>query len=103
MLFDQMKTIKDKVKFLLESFPHLRDDDFKLIATFYKFTVSKDRLESMTALEFLQMFASGQLPHSESIRRDRQKLQEKNEHLQGERYKQRQEDGRKTKEKIGNL
>ena len=100
MLFYQMKTIKERVKYLLDTFPHLRDDDFKLIATYYKFEVGYSDLDSMRGLDFLQMFANGEVPHSESIRRARQKLQEDNDYLKGENYKQRQRDSEEMKKEI---
>ena len=95
-----MKTIKERVKYLLDTFPHLRDDDFKLIATYYKFEVGYDALDSMSGLDFLQMFANSEVPHSESIRRVRQKLQEDNDYLKGENYKQRQRDSEEMKKEI---
>lgn len=103
MLFEQMKTIKEQVKYLLEKYPHLRDDDYKLIATFYRFTVGTKKLENMSAFDFLKMFSEGKLPHSESIRRDRQILQAQHEHLRGEVYNRRHNDANKTKEKIKEL
>jgi hypothetical protein len=95
-----MKTIKERVKYLLDTFPHLRDNDFKLIATYYKFEVGDTKLSAMSGLDFLQMFANGDLPHSESIRRVRQKLQEDNDYLKGENYKQRQRDSEEIKNGI---
>ena len=44
-LFNEMKTNKAKVKYLLEKKPHLRDNDFKLIATFYYLEVGKIKLD----------------------------------------------------------
>lgn len=79
-----MKTVKEKVKALLKSSPHLRDDDNKLIATVYYYEVG-NKIHDMTGYDFLQLFASGKLPSPESIRRVRQKLQEKHPDLRGEK------------------
>lgn len=101
-IFEQMKTTKGRVKALLHFFPHLQNNDFKLIATFWKFE-AEDRgldLEKITAKEFLREFACGGYTHSETIRRNRAKLQEQFEELRGEVYGQRQEDGEEIKEKI---
>ena len=98
-----MKTIKDKVMVLLEDYPYLRDNDFKLIANFYALEIGSENLDKMTARDFLKMFSDGRLPHSESIRRDRQKLQEQNISLRGMRYKQRKNDGDDTSKEIRSL
>jgi hypothetical protein len=57
----------------------------------------------MSALDFLEMFATGKLTHSESIRRVRQKIQEDNPHLRGKSYKRRKDDENNTKNNIKNL
>jgi hypothetical protein len=98
-----MKSIKDKVKFLLDTYPHLRDNDFKLIANYYFYEVGHDDINTMSALDFLEMFATGKLTHSESIRRVRQKIQEDNPHLRGKSYKRRKDDENNTKNNIKNL
>ena len=40
--FQDFKTVKDKVKFLLETNPVLRDNDMKLIATYFFHEISKE-------------------------------------------------------------
>ncbi|NBU80767.1 MAG: hypothetical protein EBS55_03865, partial [Flavobacteriaceae bacterium] len=66
------KNTKDKVKSLLVQFPHLRDSDERLIATYWmKEAGSKDALDSMTATQFLLNFVSGAYTEPDSITRMR--------------------------------
>lgn len=95
----ELKDTKQKVKSLLINFPHLRDSDERLIATYWmKEAGSKDALDNMTATQFLKNFVSGAYTNPESIRRVRQKLQEEDETLRGENYFKRQ----KSKENVRN-
>lgn len=103
MLLEQMKTIKERVEYLLIKYAHLRENDYKLIASYFYYVLGKDRLENMTAIDFLKMFADGKLPHTESIRRDRQKLQEEKPELRGENYGKRKKAGEITTKEIKDL
>lgn len=98
------KTTKDKVKSLLVQFPHLRDSDERLIATYWmKEAGSKDALDSMSATQFLLNFVSGAYTNPESIRRVRQKIQEENEELRGKSYYKRQKLEINVRSEIRNL
>lgn len=103
MLFNQMKTIKGKVRFLLEQYPQLRDNDFKLVAMFYYLEIGSDKVESMTGYEVLKHLSNGKLSSPESIRRVRQKLQEDNENLRGSNYQRRKDDADTIRDKIIDL
>tara|TARA_R110001606_G_scaffold287110_1_gene435265 strand:+ start:941 stop:1255 length:315 start_codon:yes stop_codon:yes gene_type:complete len=102
-LFIQMKNTKGKVEYLLKKTPHLRDDDYKLIATFWWHEMGNEKCKLMTGFDFLDTFSRGNLTHPESIRRVRAKLQEENPLLRGVNYKRRGEDGRDTSSKISDL
>jgi hypothetical protein len=102
MILEQIKTIKEKVKSLLENNPHLRDNDFKLIANFYFFEIGPG-ISKMSAMQFLDMFANGKLSHSESIRRARQKIQEDNPNLRGKSYAPRNSDAKTFRKEVKNL
>jgi len=82
--------IKKKTKvisYLLEKYPHLRDDDYKLIATVWKMEVEQDNnIRTMSAMKLLTLMANGKLSNPESIRRSRQKIQQEVESLRGENY-----------------
>jgi len=98
------KTTKDKVKSLLIDYPHLRDSDERLIATYWmKEAGSKDALDSITATQFLMNFVSGAYTNPESIRRVRQKIQEDNEQLRGKSYHKRQKLESNVRSEIRNL
>lgn len=104
MLFTEMKTIKARVQFLLEKYPPLRDDDFRLYATYISFQVGgKSKLEEMNAYEFLTKLANGDLAHFESVRRDRQKLQEQEPSLRGSNYDKRKKGGDAMRQQIKDL
>jgi len=96
-----MNTTKDRVQDLLERFPHLKDDDFKLISTYWLTeTGGRSYNQERTAYDFLQQYAAGNLTSAESIRRVRQKLQEENVSLRGINYQNRQELGEEIKKSI---
>jgi hypothetical protein len=87
--------VKDKVEYLLDNYPVLRDDDNKLIA---KIWWSENK--SHTTRDFLIGFGNGKYTSPEAIRRARQKLQEHNPHLRGNLYKKRHQNGATVKTHI---
>jgi len=97
-------TTKDKVKSLLIDYPHLRDSDERLIATYWMREVgSKDALDYMSATKFLTNFVEGAYTSPESIRRMRQKIQEEDESLRGKSYYKRQKIEQDVRSKIRSL
>ena len=95
---------KKEIKRLLIKHKHLRDSDPKLIATYWLNELKKKdiNLYTITAFEFLKLFAESQISNTETIRRMRQKVQEENEDLRGEYYKGRQTiEQDKMKAKLG--
>ncbi len=101
-LIRDMAAIKDRVVALLGKHPHLRDSDNKLIATIWKFELLHKKLEptSLSALDFLELYANGELTNSESIRRVRQKIQEEVPELRGLVYLERQDQGEEVRKEI---
>jgi hypothetical protein len=89
--------IKEMVYDLLVRFPHLRDSDEKLCANIWYAKAAR----CATAMDFLQMYANGEIPNSESITRCRRKIQEENESLRGELYRERQAKQEDIKEQLG--
>jgi len=102
MLFEQMKTIKEEIEFLLVNYPILRDDDYRLISNYFAFLL-EDKIDEMSAKDFLKLFSKGKLPHTESISRCRRKLQEENPKLRGKNYIDRKDAGDKTSKLINDL
>lgn len=80
------KTTKIKVLEFLKRCPVLRDNDLRLVANIWKTEVN---YQDMSAKDLLQAMADGRLTHPESIRRIRQKLQQEDPHLRGEKYLER--------------
>ena len=76
--------VKPLVKEVLENYPETRDDDNKLLFTVWE--TEKPNLKYCSYNKFKDMVISGELSHFESIRRNRQTLQNKYPYLQGKRY-----------------
>ncbi len=87
--FQDFKTVKDKVKFLLETNPVLRDNDMKLIATYYFHEIGKEEIDNLNAYDLLTKISSSKMTNFETIRRLRMQLQQNNESLRGSEYKNR--------------
>lgn len=84
-LIREMKLVKDRVKSLLEKYPHLRNSDNRLIATVWKQDLLNKGLDinRLTANAFLMEYSLSLLTNAETIRRIRQKIQEENHELRG--------------------
>jgi hypothetical protein len=87
--FHDFKTVKDKVKHLLLTNPALRDNDMKLIATYYFHEIGKEEIDSLNAYELLTKISSSKMTNFETIRRLRMQLQQHDESLRGSEYKNR--------------
>lgn len=87
--FKDYKTVKDKVKFLLQTNPALRNNDMKLIATYYFHEIGKEEIDSLNAYDFLNKISSSKMTNFETIRRLRMQLQQHDESLRGAEYKNR--------------
>jgi len=91
MLQQQMKSLKDRVTNMLMRFPQYRDDDYKLMAHIWMDEMGgRQECFERCTMDFLQTYAHGNLSHSESIRRIRQKIQEQRPDLRGSRWQERE-------------
>ena len=103
-MFEQMKTIKDKVVHLLTIYPHLREDDFQLYSTYLMIEIGGAvNLQRMTATTLLTDISTGKYVHFESVRRTRQKIQPQQFNLRGKNYDDRQKGGKIIKSNIKDL
>lgn len=93
----KLQQTADKVSKLLISFPHLKDDDNRLIATFW---YREFGIKDASAEAFLKQLAEGKLTSAETIRRSRQKLQEEFPALRGIKYNERHEAEIKVRDEI---
>jgi hypothetical protein len=89
--------LKEKIKFLLEKYPHLRDSDEKLIANIW----FNETPMISTKYEFLQNYANGLITNAESIRRCRQKVQMEKSELRGKSYEKRHSNQSRIKNELG--
>ena len=87
--FQDFKTVKDKVKYLLQTNPALRDNDMKLIATYYFHEIGKEEIDSLNAYDLLTKISSSKKTNFETIRRLRMQIQQHDETLRGSEYKTR--------------
>jgi hypothetical protein len=97
-----MKRAKRIVHDMLIRHPHLRDNDWKLIASVWQQELIDKDLDpqTMTGHELLKMYADQKLTNAETIRRTRAKLQETDIHCRGDVWWDRNDEGRKTKTDI---
>ena len=77
-----MKT-KDKVKYWLNKYPSLKDDDNRLSANIWSEELGGS---DITAQDFLALYAANKLTSAPSIKRARAKLQEEEPKYRGEKY-----------------
>jgi hypothetical protein len=87
--FHDFKSVKDKVRFLLQTNPAVRDSDMKLIATYYFHEIGKEQIDSMNAYDLLTKMSSSKMTNFETIRSLRTQLQRTDETLRGSEYKNR--------------
>lgn len=106
-LFSEIKTIKDKVIFLLAKFPETKDDDKKLYSYFVIYGIGKGDFEKgkkilskMLAIDFVRNVSEHEYVDFGSVSRARRKIQEKNVALRGDKWTERHSAGKFFKENI---
>jgi hypothetical protein len=82
-----MKT-KEKVKFWLEMYPNLRDNDNRLCSNIWaeELTHMEGITQETPIVEFLMLYAKNKFTAAPSIKRARAKLQEEDPKYRGEKY-----------------
>ena len=100
----EILTYTETVESLLKEYPRLRNSDKKLIANIWFKTLASKKINSnkLSAYDFLKMFAKGDLPNPESIRRIRQKLQQEFPELRGTNSILKQNESEKVKNDLRN-
>jgi len=83
-----LNRMKERVTYLLEKYPSLRDDDFLLIGAVYYNFYGVDYSDCF--LDVMKHHKELKLPSFESIRRTRQKVQEERIDLCSSKAKQRE-------------
>ena len=75
--------LKSIIKSYLIQYPHLRNDELKLISTIWQreLKIKSFHLKQRTAFEFVKMFSNGKLTPIEKILEIKNEIQEKNNYL----------------------
>lgn len=83
-----IKNKQEIVTDLLTTFPHLRDDGNKLLATIWKIEIqmSGEDIREMSGFDLLSRIADSELSTHESISRASRKIQEEVPTLRGEKW-----------------
>lgn len=87
-------TLEEKIKAFFKIEPDLKDNDLRLVTNVWATEMHPDK----TLREFLKAMVKGLVSHPETIRRTRQRLQEKYPELRGNRYNQRLEKAKNYKQ-----
>lgn len=98
-----LKGIKDKVAYVLTHNPSTRDNDRELQFKVWALDHPEFRNKNHLTWDFARLYISGKLADPESIRRSRQKLQEKHEHLRGVNYKRRHAEQENVKNQLKDM
>lgn len=91
--------MKRKIASILMNHSKAMDDDNLLQALVWKGEMANN--PSMSAMDFLRLYAAGSFTSPETIRRTRQRLQEEYPHLRGSKYKVRHDHQETWKKDLG--
>ena len=100
-MLKQILKVQEQVQILLETYPKLRDNDVRLVASYYYNNISN--INQMSAIDFLQIMVNGNLPSPDTITRARRKIQEKHPELRGVNYVERQKLEKQVRQEINKL
>ena len=100
-MLKQLIKVQDSVKFLLEAYPKSRDNDVRLVASYYYNNIAN--INQMSAIELLEVMVNGNLPSPDTITRARRKIQEKHPHLRGVKYEEKQKFEKQVRENINKV
>lgn len=97
-LFEEMKTIQDRIVFILAKHNLTQDDD-KLLYSYFviysagkgDFEAGKKLLESITALDFVRNISQHQYVNYASLIRSRRLIQNEMPHLRGTKWVEKQQ------------
>lgn len=90
------------VEKLLIEYSETRDDDLRLVATYY-YKFHQNLINDKTALDFVKAIAQGRVISSDLITRTRRKLQEHNLELRGKKWKERHQRQQTVKKELNEL
>jgi hypothetical protein len=98
-MIQKIKNMQEVVTTALEKYPHLRDDDNRLVAYIWWKNLKDNKIpEDIITMDFLQLYANNELPQADVITRARRKVQEDNPNLRGKLWNERHQ----LKEEVKN-
>ena len=100
-MLKKLEKTMDKVKYLLQNFSHLRDDDNRLVANIWNNELS--HLKQNDVIDFLLLYSQGRITTADTITRARRKIQELHPELRGKNYNKRHVTQKKVRKNIVNL
>lgn len=100
-MLKQLIKVQEQVQILLETYPKLRDNDVRLVASYYYNNISN--INQISAIDFLQIMVNGNLPSPDTITRARRKIQEKHPELRGVNYVERQKLEKQVRQEINKI
>jgi len=98
-VIEHIKGSKDKVKYYLETNEKTRDSDALLVAIFW-YNEIKEKIDNLSAKEFLKMVSEEKVTSAETIRRNRQLLQAEFPELTGTKAKRRKKEEKEVRNEI---
>jgi hypothetical protein len=81
--FIDLKTVNERVLFLLKTVPATRENDNQLVATYILNEIGNEDVANMSSLDLLAKIANSRLTPFATIIRARQDIQKNNEELKG--------------------
>ena len=100
-IIDDLNETGKEVYRLLMKYPHLKDSDRRLVATYHCYEVGgKENLSKMSAVEYLDAIIQSRLTNPDTITRARRKVQEEHPEARGEKYLKRKKNESEVREQI---
>ena len=101
----RLKTTKELVRYLLEKYPHYRDQDDKLVAHVWNsqlFGLGKDS-KTISAYDFLIVYSEGKITSADDITRNRRMLQSQYPELRGIKWLENHHKDLETRKEMHSL
>ena len=98
----KIKNVERKVRAALKDYPPCRDDDMQLFGYIILNNFGEGQVKQMSGWQMLGHIMHSRVPHFTSVLRCRQKLQELEPELRGEKYEKRHKRNAEVKDEIIN-
>lgn len=101
MTIKDFKTTKQKVKYLLETYPIARDHDSILCTSYWRFETGKD-MSDVNVIELFSLIETNNATPQSTILRARRKINQEYPSTRGKFYKSRKERASEIRGSINN-